>query len=118
MFGIEDFSQAIVNFNNFEASQLGKAALFGGAIMLIGMVVIFAVLCVIWLCLTLFKVFFHDLPAKKKAEAQDAVITPVAEESEDETSDEEIIAVIAAAIAMAESSSAGAKFKVVSFKRK
>ena len=118
MFGIEDFSQAIVNFNNFEVSQLGKAALFGGAIMLLGMLVVFTVLLVLLLCLTLFKVFLHDLPAKKKAEAQDAVITPVVQESEDDASDDEIIAVIAAAIAMAESSSSGAKFKVVSFKRK
>ena len=43
MFGIEDFSKAIVDFQNFEVSQLGDALLFGGAILLIGMAAIFAV---------------------------------------------------------------------------
>ena len=65
MFGIEDFSKSIVDYSNFDISQLGEAALFGGAILLIGMATIFSVLVVIWLCLVLFKVAFHDLPSKK-----------------------------------------------------
>ena len=117
MFGIEDFSKSIVDYSNFDISQLGEAALFGGAVLLIGMATIFSVLVVIWLSLMLFKVVVHDLPEKKAAPAPAA--TAVAEEAEVVANDDsEIVAVIAAAIAMAESESSGVKFKVVSFKRK
>ena len=119
MFGI-DKSQDIVNFADFEISQLGDALLYGGTMLLIGMATIFAVLCLLWGCLTVFKIVFHDIPEKKAnhtavkevAPAPAPVASaPVAEEGE-------IVAVIAAAIAMAESESSGLKFKVVSFKRK
>ncbi len=120
MFGITDFSKPIIDYGNFDISQLGKAAGFGGAMVLIGMATVFAVLCILWGCLVLFKIFFHDLPAKKseqkevELESQKSVdITPVAAPDENE-----IIAVIAAAIAMAESESEDTKFRVVSFKRK
>jgi Na+-transporting methylmalonyl-CoA/oxaloacetate decarboxylase gamma subunit len=67
--------------------------------------------------LVLFKVVFHDLPTKKSS--PEPVSTAVTEVAEVVTNnDEEIVAVIAAAIAMAESESSGVKFKVVSFKRK
>lgn len=117
MFGIEDFSQKIVDFSNFDIADLGRAAVFGGAILLIGMATIFAVLCIIWLCLILFKVVFHDLAVKKSSAPKSEAQAPV-EPQVVATDDNEIIAVIAAAIAMAESESTGAKFRVVSFKRK
>ena len=47
-----------------------------------------------------------------------APVVPVQEVVQTTTSDAEIVAVIAAAIAMAESESIGTKFQVVSFKRK
>lgn len=119
MFGIEDFSGPIVDFSNFEFSQLGEALLFGASVMLIGMATVFAVLCILWLFLLLFKLIFHDLPKKKKAKK--AVLTPViAKESaaeSDSINEGELIAVITAAVAMAESDSSGAKFRVVSFRR-
>ena len=118
MFGIEDFSQKIVDFSNFNVADLGKAAAFGGTILLLGMIAIFAVLCIIWLCLILFKIVFHDLPAKKSVSPKsEAVVAPAAPQVST-TEDSEIVAVIAAAIAMAESESSGVKFRVVSFKRK
>lgn len=116
-----DFTQSIVDFGNFEFSQIGEAFKFGGLMLLIGMVTVFSVLCVLWICLTLFKVGFHDLPAKKKAAvAAEAVATApvVVDEPVPASDDGEIIAAIAAAIAMAESESSGIKFKVVSFRRK
>ena len=71
------------------------------------------------LSLLLFKFFFHDLPQKKKSVASvpkaPVVSEPVPTVS---SNDEEIVAVIAAAIAMAESESDGIKFRVVSFKRR
>ncbi len=117
MFGL-DFNEKIVDFENFEISQFGDAFIFGGTMLLIGMLTIFSVLSLLWLCLTLFKVVFHDLPAKKKAkpESAPAESAPVVAEQKDESA--EIVAVIAAAIAMAESENSGIKFKVVSFKRK
>jgi sodium pump decarboxylase gamma subunit len=86
---------------------------------LIGMATIFAVLCLLWGFLALFKVVFHDLPAKKAAKSNETVaVAPAAPVANTSTSDDEIIAVIAAAIAMAESECSDTKFKVVSFKRK
>ena len=119
MFGIFDYSKPIVDFSNFDISQLGDALLFGGAIMLIGMMTIFLILCLLWLCLVLFKVAFHDLPEKRLVKKQMAAALAVTESNEDTSiADEgEIIAVITAAIAMAESENSGLKFRVVSFKR-
>jgi sodium pump decarboxylase gamma subunit len=121
MFGITDFTKPIVDFSNFEISQLGDALIFGGAVLLIGMATIFVILCLLWLCLILFKVFFHDLPEKRKNAASKVVEEPtkaVVEEVAPVSDDGEVIAAIAAAIAMAESESSGIKFKVVSFRRK
>ena len=118
MFDIENYSEAIVKYGSeFDVSQLGTAALFGGTMVLIGMATIFAVLCILWGCLAIFKLVFHDLPAKRAAKPviENEASAPVVESS---SSDDEIIAVIAAAIAMAESECSDTKFKVVSFKRK
>ena len=118
MFGIENYSEAIVKYGpEFDISQLGNAALFGGAMVLIGMATIFAVLCLLWGCLEIFKLVFHDIPAKKAANAVVEEESPVTV-SDAPTSDDEIVAVIAAAIAMAESECSDTKFRVVSFKRK
>lgn len=118
MFGINDFSNKIVDFGNFHISQLGDALLFGGAILLIGMVTIFAVLCLLWASLILFKTAFHDLPKKKSTMASPTETADTASvEVSNSSYDNEIVAVIAAAIAMAESESSDTKFKVVSFKR-
>ena len=94
---------------------------FGAQIVLIGMLTVFAVLGTIWACLTVFKIVFHDLPEKKK---EKITIAERVEENTVETvdyaaDDNEIIAVIAAAIAAAENDSpAGSKFRVVSFRRR
>ena len=91
---------------------------YGGTMLLIGMLTVFAVLLIIMISLFAFKYFFHDLaqksnsaPKPEKIEASEPVCTV-------STQDEEIVAAIAAAIAMAESESDGIKFRVVSFKRR
>lgn len=119
MFGIEDFSKPIVDFSNFDPSQLGEALLFGGSILLIGMATIFSVLCLLWAFLGLFKFFFHDLPEKRKTKKKSQDTTEVSTNATNErtVNDGEIIAAISAAIAMAESENSGMKFRVVSFKR-
>ena len=119
MFGIEDYTKPLVDWGNFDFSQLTDVLVFGGAVLLIGMVTVFSVLCILWLFLVGFKVVFYDLPEKRsKQKAASAVVTVDETKDNDENVDDtEIVAVIAAAIAMAESDSDGSKFRVVSFKR-
>ena len=91
---------------------------YGGTLVLIGMLTIFSVLVIIMIALYGFKYFFHDLAKAKsnapKPEKVDVapVVIPVS------NPDEEVVAAITAAIAMAESESNGIKFRVVSFKRR
>ena len=91
----------------------------GLEVVLTGMLTVFGVLILLWGTLVAFKFFFHDLPAKQKI-SKDVSAEPVPVYQAAETSnDEEIIAVIAAAIAMAENDCGSNKqFRVVSFKRK
>ncbi len=91
---------------------------YGGTMLLIGMLTVFSVLILIMISLFAFKYFFHDLakksnetPKVEKAVVQEPVYKAYSQ-------DEEIAAVIAAAIAMAESENDGIKFRVVSFKRR
>lgn len=91
-----------------------ETVLFGGQMVLIGMLTVFSVLLVIWAALSIFKIVFSK---KQKAEDVKPPIEPVVYTTPD-NDDSEIIAVISAAIAAAESESSGLKFRVVSFKRK
>ena len=114
----------LLNVDNIDKTKaiegLNDKLFYGGRMLLIGMLTIFAVLITLWISLVVFKFFFHDLArANKKTKAvkteQPAPIynAPVASDND------EIIAVIAAAIAMAESEcGSDKKFHVVSFKRK
>ncbi len=108
----------LLSVNPNQTLDLKNVLTFGGQTLLIGMGAVFSVLIIIWLCLVLLKYFLHDLPNKKSPDANEApvpaIVTPIA----DSSLDGEIIAAIAAAIAMAESESAGLKFRVVSFRRK
>ena len=111
-----DYADKIIETKGF-----GETLGFGATMLLIGMATVFAVLCILWICLMGFKVGFHDLPEKRKKAAEALEAAPqkaVVEEVAPVSDDGEIIAAIAAAIAMAESESSGIKFKVVSFKRK
>ena len=65
-----------------------------------------------------FKIFFHDLKSKKTTAVKVDQTEQIEQIEQTSTDESEIIAVIAAAIAMAESENSGVKFKVVSFKRK
>ena len=97
--------------------------LYGGQMLLIGMATVFSVLVLLWGCLVVFKIVFHDLPAKRSeadnGSSKFVAPTPVvAEPVAASSNNDEIVAAIAAAIAAAESESSGLKFKVVSFRRK
>lgn len=114
---------AVTNYSErIPIDRIGDSLSFGGMMLGIGMLAVFSVLCILWGALVIFKIAFYDIPNRKKA-APKAVEAPVEVEAPvvvapAPSADEELIAVFAAAIAMAESESCGAKFRVVSFKRK
>ena len=110
-FSKEQFTQKNLPFSDVITS--------GGMVFITGMLTVFAVLGILWIALMAFKFFFHDLShGEKKIKNEKPVPAPV--QSAPTTSDDnELVAVIAAAIAMAESECGGnTKFRVVSFKRK
>ena len=105
---------ALLELFNFKSADYASNLSEGLLVFLIGFAAVFAVLTIILAVLSLFNVFFGNASKKTKpAPAPVAVAAPKAV-----SSDDEIIAVIAAAIAAAESESAGSKYRVVSFKRK
>ena len=110
------------DLNNTKLADAPKEILgLGGQVVLIGMLTVFAVLGLLWACLTVFKIVFHDLPSKKstKVVAEKEVVPSFVAPEPVYSQDEEIVAVIAAAIAMAEDEyGSDKKFRVVSFKRK
>ena len=107
----------LLEINANEQLPFGEAALYGLQMLLIGMLIVFSVLSLLWLLLELTGSFFKkrgataSTPAPKKVEPVVAS-TPVAAND-----DLELIAVLTAAVAAMESAPA-ARFRVVSFKRK
>ena len=105
-----DYADKIIKTHGF-----GEVALFGLEMVAIGMLAVFGVLSLIWLALVLFeKVFAQDSKPKMESVADEVIAAPTVQS----TSDDEIVAVIAAAIAAAESERPGMKFRVVSFNRR
>ena len=102
----------------------GEKILNGLTVVVVGLGGVFSVLAIIWGVLALLKVFFYDMPEKKKAAKIKAAPAPapVAEapvEAAPEADDTQLIAVITAAIAAytAESGGGALPFRVVSYKR-
>ncbi|MBQ4067078.1 MAG: OadG family protein [Clostridia bacterium] len=104
----------------------GEKVLNGLIVTVVGVLAVFSVLAVLWGTLALFKVFFYDIPEKKKkaalAEKQKntpPAPEPVAEEPAVPVADDsELIAVITAAVAAYTAKSGNAlPFRVVSYKR-
>ena len=89
----------------------------GTRVLLQGMLTVFAVLCIIWLCLTIMRIFLYDLPKRRaerpaaKAEAPIPAAAPVSE-----IGAAELIAVITAAVAAYRADEEGG-FRVVAFHR-
>ena len=109
---------------------LGERLADGLQVFVIGIVAVFAVLATLWGVLALFKIFFYDIPEKKKAEnakkalantpAPAPVAIPEASSPAPAAEDDsQLIAVITAAIAAytADSENGALPFRVVSYKR-
>lgn len=112
-----DYGDSIINTKGF-LETLG----FGAKMLLIGMVTVFAVLALLYLLLTLFRLVSESASSPHKRVSEDAPVlqpvTPVPQAAVSTADDAELVAVLAAAIAAAEGENAGAKFRVVSFRRK
>ena len=91
---------------------------YGGMMLLIGILTVFSVLMIILLVLLAFKGVFGKVSKTKVSQQKTERSEPVPAVVAAPTQDEEIVAAISAAIAMAESESDGIKFRVVSFKKR
>lgn len=97
-------------------TEYSEILLLGLQVVLIGMLAVFSVLTVIWGCISLLSVLLSK--KKEEAKVETVIPQPAAPAPVATTDGNEIIAVIAAAIAAAESDAPGCKFRVVSFNRK
>jgi Na+-transporting methylmalonyl-CoA/oxaloacetate decarboxylase gamma subunit len=88
---------------------------FGGEMLLMGVLTVFLVLGIIWFALSILKIVFvkQKQPKKKQAEMPVQATVPTALPA-----DEELVCAIMAAIACAESECSDTKFRVVSFKKR
>ena len=96
----------------------------GGVVLVQGLITVFGVLAILWGVLALFRVFFYDIPEKRKSKKENKAVeeapvqAPVipASESEDEGA---IVAAITAALSeyFAESGEYSGGFRVVSFRK-
>ena len=80
--------------------QLSEALSFGGLTAITGMSIVFGVLVVLMIVLYLFKLIFYKNPKKTAKPVEEVKETPVVEtKAEDDVDDDELIAVITAAVA-------------------
>lgn len=97
----------------------------GTVVLVIGMVIVFSVLILLWAILQFgFKTIFYDIPNKKKTQANAVKAEPKAEpvpaaipEVKAETDDTELVAAITAAICACLNTSASG-FRIKSIKRR
>ena len=88
------YSEALLTGQNL---SLSEALAMGGQTTVIGLAIVFAVLIILMIVLSLFKVIFYKKPKTQAAPAAQAA--PVEEETADDTDEEELIAVLTAAVA-------------------
>ena len=111
-----------VSVQDYGAAFSAERLALAGQMTLIGMGMIFAVLGILWAVLTVFKFIFARPAKEKKTEAPVAAPVVVEEAVVEETAnDDELVAVITAAIAaymaQEEPEIAANAFRVVSFRR-
>ncbi len=105
---------------NLPIDNKWDAFLYGGGVLLRGILTVFAVLSIIWFCLFLVRLLIERMNGTVEHHAPEVPapapieVAPVAQPA---TDDGELIAVIAAAIAAAEAETGRTGFRVVSFHR-
>lgn len=104
----------------------GERMTFGLQVFVVGMLTVFAVLAILWLVLELFRIFFYEIPRKRKAaekaepanQAPEKAAEPAVAAAPAAADDSELIAVITAAIEAYNSQNGSAlPFRVVSYRR-
>ena len=91
------YSEALLTGQNL---SLSEALAMGGQTTVIGLAIVFAVLIILMIVLSLFKVIFYKKPKTQAAPAAaPAQAAPVEKETADDTDEEELIAVLTAAVA-------------------
>ena len=91
------YSEALLTGQNL---SLGEALAMGGQTTVIGLAIVFAVLIILMIVLSLFKVIFYKKAKTQAAPAAaPAQAAPVEKETADDTDEEELIAVLPAAVA-------------------
>jgi len=117
-----NYSQFLLEVDvNQPIADVGEKLAYGGKMMLVGMGIVFSVIISLYICLSIFKFVCQKLTQGSDTQSKPSVVesapavvpAPVSQVSQDE----EIVAVIAAAIAAASSEMPDKKFRVVSFKR-
>lgn len=103
---------------NERLDGIGEILSYGSQMLLIGLAAVFAVLIIILLFIKLLQFFLGGHSADKTATKAIAPTQVEAKAVQNTALDEEIVAVIAAAIACAEAESGGIKFRVVSFRKR
>lgn len=130
---VENSEEIVETVENTVANDMGAVPegffdklMYGLNVSLIGIITVFAVLALIMGVLYLFRLYFYDLPNKKKAEESQAkaapapaavkTVAPVASVTTEE--DELVPVVIAAAVAAyMETNAPKSKYRIRSFKR-
>ena len=101
--------------------SVGDVFAQGLPMFLMGILTVFAVLCLLWFALEAFhKLCYHETPKRGAAkQAANPTPPPTAAPAPEAPAEElEIVAVIAAAIAAAQAEAPSGEFRVVSFRRK
>lgn len=94
-----NLSQALIEGKGV---SLGEAFSTGGMVTALGLIIVFSVLVILMIILMLFKVIFYKNPAKqtvKKEEVPAAEAVPAEESAESGMNEEELVAVLTAAVA-------------------
>ena len=114
MFGIGDFFGSILNVHSCSVLSVN-----GDSDSLPALIAMLSVIGVAIVCFIIYKVILTQGTKKRTDKNAASTLAGVTENAAEpgEAEDAEIVAVIAAAIAMAESENSGLKFRVVSFKR-
>ena len=91
-----EYSEALLTGKGI---TLAEALSTGGKVTVLGLAIVFAVLIVLMLILMLFKVIFYKDSKKKTVKVEETAPVQTVEVSEPQMNEEELIAVITAAIA-------------------
>ena len=91
-----EYSEALLTGKGI---TLAEALSTGGKVTVLGLAIVFSVLIVLMLILMLFTVIFYKDPKKKTVKVEETAPVQTVEVSEPQMNEEELIAVITAAIA-------------------